>query len=119
MAGLIQSALTVPVVIASQAPSPTSAAALLVLFVPCLYLLVGYAFVLPLMVDRQMPVWRALEVSRRKVHRQWFATFGLLLAAGMLLFVSGLAFGFGLVLTLPLCTAAMMFAYEDLFSDAT
>jgi hypothetical protein len=115
LAGLIQSALTVPVVFASQMASPTGAAALLVLFVPCLYLLVGYAFVLPLIVDRQLPIWRAMELSRRTVHRQWFSTFGLLLAAGMLLFLSGLAFGFGLVLTLPLCTAALMFAYEDLF----
>lgn len=115
LAGLIQSLLTVPVVFASQMASPTGAAALLVLFVPCLYLLVGYAFVLPLIVDRQLPIWRAMELSRRTVHRQWFSTFGLLLAAGMLLFLSGLAFGFGLVLTLPLCTAALMFAYEDLF----
>jgi hypothetical protein len=117
LAGLIQSALTVPVVVASQTGSATSAATLLVLFVPCLYLLVGYAFVLPLIVDRQLPVWRAMELSRRTVHRQWFSTFGLLLAAGMLLFISGLAFGVGLVLTLPLCTAALMFAYEDMFGD--
>jgi hypothetical protein len=115
VAGLIQSVLTVPVVIASQAPSAAGAAALLVLFVPCLYLLVGYSFVLPLIVDRQLPIGSAMELSRRTVHRQWFSTFGLLLAVGMLLFLSGLALGFGLVLTLPLCTAALMFAYEDLF----
>jgi hypothetical protein len=119
IAGLIQSLLTVPVVFASQTPSARGAAALLVLFVPCLYLLVGYAFVLPLIIDRQMPIWGAMELSRRTVHRQWFPTFGLLLAAGMLLFLSGLALGFGLVLTLPLCTAALMFAYEDLFGQTT
>ena len=39
----------------------------------------------------------------------------LLLAAGMLIFVSAAALGFGLVLTLPLCTGALTFAYDDLF----
>jgi uncharacterized membrane protein len=56
-----------------------------------------------------------MELSRKTVHRNWFPTFGLLLAAGMLIVVSMLAYGFGLILTLPLCTAALMFAYEDLF----
>ena len=65
---------------------------------PCLYLLVGYVFVIPLIVDRQAGIWHAMELSRRKVHGQWFQLFGLLLAAGMLLFVSAAALGFGLIL---------------------
>jgi len=86
-----------------------------VFLLPGIYLAVGYAFVLPLVIDRQMPVWSAMELSRTTVHRNWFQTFGLLLAAGMLLFISASALGVGLVLTLPLCTAALMFAYEHLF----
>jgi hypothetical protein len=116
VAGAIQSILTFPVVLASLTRTTTGAAALLLLFVPCLYLLVGYVFVIPLIVDRQMGIWNAMELSRRTVHRQWFQLFGLLLAAGMLLFISAAALGFGLVLTLPLCTAALMFAYDDLFA---
>ena len=115
LAGAIQSALTFPVVLASLTQSPTGAAALLLLFLPCLYLLVGYVFVIPLIVDRQTAIWSAMELSRRTVHRHWFQLFGLLLAAGMLLFISAAALGFGLVLTLPLCTGALMFAYDDLF----
>ena len=67
-------------------------AALLVLFVPCLYLLVGYVFVLPLIVDRRLSMWHAIELSRRPC-TALVPTFGLLLAAGMLLFVSGAASG--------------------------
>ena len=85
------------------------------LILPGIYLAVGYAFVIPLVVDRGMPVWEAMELSRTTVHRQWFQTFGLLFAAGALILLSALALGVGLVLTLPLCTAAIMFAYEDLF----
>ena len=107
------SAMTV--VLAGFAQLAMTALGLLLLIVPGIYLAVGYAFVLPLVIDRGMPVWEAMELSRRTVHGQWFQTFGLMLAAGLLLAVSALAFGVGLVLALPLCTAALMFAYEDLF----
>ena len=109
-------ASAITIVVAGFAQLAMTAVGLVLLILPGIYLAVGYAFVLPLVVDRKMPVWDAMELSRTTVHRQWFQTFGLLLAAGLLLVVSALAYGFGLVLTLPLCTAALMFAYEDLFS---
>ncbi len=87
----------------------------LLLILPGIYLAVGYAFVVPLIIDRGMPVWTAMELSRTTVHKQWFQTFGLLIAAGMLLFISAQLYGFLLILTLPICTAALMFAYDDLF----
>ena len=117
LAGATQSMITAPIVYASTTTSEQLRAGLLVLSIPALYLLVGYVFVLPLIVDRNLPFWRAMETSRRTVHRQWFQTFGLLFAAGLLLLIPARWFIFGLVLTLPVCTAALMFAYEDLFSD--
>jgi len=105
----------IPIVVAGFAQLAMTAVGLLLLILPGIYLAVGYAFVLPLVVDRGLPVWEAMELSRTTVHRQWLPTFGLLLAAGVLLVASAVAFGVGLVLTLPLCTAALMFAYEDLF----
>ena len=119
--GMVQSLVTAPLIMATlaTASSPTTTSMLLlgVLFVPSVYLIVGYVFMLPLIADREMPIWTAMETSRRAVHRQWFPIFGLLLAAGMLLFVSAAALGVGLVLTLPLCTGALMYAYEDLFDQ--
>lgn len=111
----VVSASAITVVVAGFAQLAMTAVGLVLLILPGIYLAVGYAFVLPLVIDRNMPVWEAMELSRTTVHRQWFQTFGLLLAAGVLLIVSAMAYGFALVLTLPLCTAALMFAYEDLF----
>jgi hypothetical protein len=118
LAGIAQSAITAPIVFASTTTSEQLRTGLLVLSIPCLYLLVGYVFVLPLIVDRDLPFWGAMEASRRTVHRQWFQTFGLLFAAGLLLIIPARWFVFGLVLTLPLCTAALMFAYEDMFTNS-
>jgi len=117
LAGVTQSMITAPIVYASTTTSEQLRNGLLVLSIPSLYLLVGYVFVLPLIVDRNLPFWRAMETSRRTVHRQWFQTFGLLFAAGLLLIIPARWFIFGLVLTLPVCTAALMFGYEDLFTD--
>jgi hypothetical protein len=118
LVGIAQSLLTAPIVLATLTTAKVALGALLVTFVPCLYLLVAYVFVLPLIVDRQLPVWRAMELSRKTVHRTWLQMFGLLLAAGMLLFLSTRLFGVLLVVTLPLCTATLMVAYEDLFGSA-
>ncbi|HUR32233.1 MAG TPA: DUF4339 domain-containing protein [Vicinamibacterales bacterium] len=119
--GLVQSLVSAPLVVAAVAAAssrtPASLALLLVLLVPSIYLIVGYFFVLPLIVDRQLSVWGALELSRRTVQRHWVATCGLLLASGLLILISSIALGIGLIVTLPLCTAALMFAYTDLFGD--
>jgi hypothetical protein len=90
---------------------------LLLLIVPGIYLLVGYAFVLPLIVDKKLPVWDAMELSRTTVHRHWWPTFGLLLAQAALILLGALAAGIGLIVALPICTAALMVAYEDLFGE--
>ena len=105
----------IAIVLAGLAQLGMTLAGLLLLILPGIYLAVGYAFVIPLIIDRGMPVWTAMELSRTTVHKQWFQTFGLLVAAGMLLFISAQLYGFLLVLTLPICTAALMFAYDDLF----
>jgi hypothetical protein len=120
LAGLVQPLLTAPLLIAARdataANTAASLAMLVAIFIPCVYLIVGYIFVLPLIVDRHMTVWQAMETSRRAVHRQWFQTLGLLLAAGMLLIIAAAALGFGLVLAFPLSIGALMVGYEEMFS---
>lgn len=88
---------------------------LVLLIVPGIYLLVSYAFVLPILVDRRLPVWEAMELSRTTVHPHWWPVFGLLLAQAAMILLGVLAAGVGLVIALPICTAALMVAYEDLF----
>lgn len=87
----------------------------LLLIVPGIYLAVGYIFVLPLVIDKRMEVWTAMEVSRRVVHQQWWTTFALALVAAMIALAGLLAFGVGLLIAVPVATATVMYAYEDLF----
>jgi uncharacterized membrane protein len=88
---------------------------LLLCVLPGIYLAVGYAFALPLVIDKQHDFWTAMEVSRRVVHRQWWTMFGLALVLFILNIVGVLACLVGCIVTAPISVAAAMYAYEDLF----
>jgi hypothetical protein len=49
--------------------------------VPGVYLFVAWLFSLPLVMDKRLEFWSAMEASRRVVTRVWFEVFGLFLVA--------------------------------------
>jgi hypothetical protein len=49
--------------------------------VPGIYLLVAWKFCVPLVADRGMEFWSAMELSRKVVTKVWFETLGLILLA--------------------------------------
>jgi GYF domain 2 len=48
---------------------------------PALYLLVAWTFSVPLVADKRLEFWSAMELSRKMVTRVWFQMFGLLFVA--------------------------------------
>jgi hypothetical protein len=50
-----------------------------VCLLPGIYLIVAWAFVLPLVADRRLEFWPAMELSRKIVTRVWFPAFLLML----------------------------------------
>jgi hypothetical protein len=48
---------------------------------PSIYLQIAWLFSLPLVVDRRMDFWSAMELSRRVATRHWFKLFGLCVVA--------------------------------------
>jgi len=51
------------------------------LLLPGLYLFVAWIFSVPLVADKGLEFWSAMELSRKIVTRVWFQVFGLLLLA--------------------------------------
>ena len=51
------------------------------LVVPGLYLFVAWVFSVPLVADKRLEFWSAMELSRKVVTRVWFEMFGLVLLA--------------------------------------
>ncbi|HEX3702653.1 MAG TPA: DUF4339 domain-containing protein [Vicinamibacterales bacterium] len=104
-----------PLVLAGLLSGALTSLGILLLVLPGVYLAVGYMFVLPLVIDKRMDVWTAMEVSRRVVHQQWWMAFALALVAALMVLAGALAFGIGIVVAVPVAHAALMYAYEDLF----
>jgi uncharacterized membrane protein len=84
---------------------------------PGIYLAVGYVFALPLVIDKNMEFWPAMEVSRRVVHEHWWSIFALVIVLALVAFSGFLVCGVGEVITIPIASAALMYVYEDLFGN--
>ncbi len=90
---------------------------LILCILPGIYLGVGYVFALPLVIDKKMEFWPAMEVSRRVVHAHWWSMFALVIVLALVGCAGVLACVVGLAITIPLASAAFMYVYEDLFGD--
>jgi uncharacterized membrane protein len=86
-------------------------------FFPGLYLNVAWFFAMPLVIDKRMDFWSALELSRKIVNKHWFVVFGFLIVYALVA-VSGLiACCIGIFVTMPLGIATLMYGYESIFSE--
>lgn len=84
------------------------------LILPGIYLTVAYIFTTPLIVDKKMEFWQAMETSRKMITRHWFSFF-LLCCALLALNVAGaLALLVGLLFTVPLTYCILAYAYNDI-----
>jgi predicted Ser/Thr protein kinase len=86
------------------------------LVLPGIYLLVAWMFTLPLVVDKQMEFWPAMELSRKMVTKHWWKLLGFALVMSLLFFGGVLLLVVGVFVMSPLILAALMYAYEDIFS---
>lgn len=85
------------------------------LFLPGIYLVVGYTMVLPLIVDKGLSPWQALETSRKAVHKVWWRVAGLYLLMGLIVGISCVPLGIGLIWTWPMFIILTGVVYRQLF----
>ena len=74
----------------------------ILLVLPGIYLSIAYIFTLPLIVDKGLDVWEAMELSRKMVTKHWFKVFGLMFVLTLIMVLGTLAFGIGLIWAVPL-----------------
>jgi hypothetical protein len=61
----------------------SSIATVCCLIIPGIYLLVAWIFSIPLVADKRLEFWSAMELSRKVVTRVWFEVFGLLVLTSL------------------------------------
>ena len=86
------------------------------MIVPVVYLAVSYMFALPLVAERRLGFWDAMEASRKTVGRHWWGWLGFAILIWLVSTLLGaLACGVGLIFTLPLARAIFAAAYDGIF----
>jgi GYF domain 2 len=88
----------------------------LVCLLPLIFLTVNWMFTLPLIVDKRLDFWPAMQTSWKMVRKHWWQLFGLIILVGVLNLAGVLLCCVGLLFSMPLGFAAMMYAYETIFS---
>lgn len=90
-------------------------AGMMLLIIPGIYLSYCYFMVIPLMVDRDLGPWEAMEASRKATTKSWFRVFGMYLLLLLIMFVSMIPFGIGLIWTMPMMIMAFAIMYQKMF----
>jgi hypothetical protein len=80
------------------------------------WLSINWAFTLALVADKQLDFWTAMKTSWRRVMKHWWTILALMVVNFLLNFAGFLACGIGLLFTMPVTIAAMMQAYETIFT---
>ena len=75
-------------------------------------------FGLYLIVDKQMDFWPASQLSIQTVKTNFWPFFGLAAIASIIGSIGALAFGIGVVLTIPIQICILTVAYHEIFDDA-
>jgi hypothetical protein len=84
------------------------------LIVPGIYLAIAWSFTYPLILEKKLAFWPAMELSRRVITRNWWRML-LLMLASMLFSLMGItALFIGIVLTLPISLCVLACAYDSL-----
>ena len=81
------------------------------------YLNVCWMFALPLVIDKGLKFWPALELSRRVVNKHWWMTFFLVVVSGVLGIVGFICCCVGLLITGPVAFAMFNYHYQRVFGD--
>jgi len=91
----------------------------LCLILPGIYLWVAWLFTLPLIVDKRLDFWSAMELSRKVVTRHWWKLLAFVIVLGLLHVAGLLVFCLGIFIAMPIATASLLYAYEDIFGKVS
>mgnify|MGYP000421583405 CR=1 FL=1 len=87
------------------------------LVIPGIYLSIAYIYSLSLVADKKLPVWQAMELSRKTVTKQWFKFFGLGIVSFFFILLSAIPFGIGLIWSIPTVYITYGLLYHRLFDE--
>jgi len=85
------------------------------LVLPGIYLAFAYSLAIPLVVEKNLSPWEALETSRKAITHNWFKLFGLYFLFGLIVLISAIPIGIGLIWTVPMSALLIGVVYRTIF----
>ncbi|MDH5765270.1 MAG: DUF975 family protein, partial [Gammaproteobacteria bacterium] len=85
------------------------------LVLPGIYLSVAYMLAMPLVVEKGLSPWQALEASRKAITKRWFSVFGFFIVLVIIMVISMIPLGLGLIWTGPMMMIAYGIMYRNMF----
>ncbi len=82
---------------------------------PGIYLSVGYVLAVPLLFEKRLSPWQALETSRKAVHKRWWTVFFTFIVMVILVSISSIPLGIGLIWTIPMFVVLVGVLYYHFF----
>lgn len=87
----------------------------LLFVIPGIYLMIAYYMAMPLVVEKGLSPWQAMETSRKAITHRWFSVFGLFVVMMIILTISMIPLGLGMIWTLPMVMIAYGILYRNMF----
>ena len=106
---------TQPIIIATICMSIMIILGFLLLVIPGIYLSIAYMFTLPLIVEKNMDFWQAMETSRKAVSQHLFKLFFTGVLMVIIYLISAIPLGLGLIWTIPMFIALQGVLYRRIF----
>jgi len=107
--------MTVAIVCAMLLVTIFGVVGFMLLVIPGVYLSIAYSMTMPLIAEKKLGIWSAMEASRRAVTKHWFKYFFTFLLMVLIVWVSMLALLIGLIWTLPMMVAVFGILYRITF----
>ena len=85
------------------------------LIIPGIYLSFAYFMAMPLVVEKGLSPWQAMEISRKAITKRWFSFFFLALALSFIIIISAIPLGLGMIWTLPMMFVCYGVLYRNMF----
>lgn len=104
--------------LASFVAMALTAVGFMCLILPGIYLMVAWELAIPLVIDKGLSGWAAMEVSRKIISKHWWKFFFFMIVLLLLRLAGLVVFLVGILIALPIVKAALMYAYEDIFTAA-
>ena len=88
---------------------------MILLVLPGIYLMFAYIYAMPLIVEKNLSIWQALETSRKAITRVWFRFFGFLWLLSLINMLAVFTLGIAWIWTIPWSVLAFSMVYTRLF----